>query len=88
MDDNSTKMKWMSTSQVAQRLGVSRMEVVRKIKRGELSAHKVGRSYMIKEGSLPGIHRSITESEKKNVEQAVEQVIQQYGDVIRRLGHE
>lgn len=64
------------------------MEVVRKIKRGELLAHKVGRSYMIKEGSLPGIHRPITESEKKNVEKAVERVIRQYGDVIRRLGHE
>ncbi|OGQ04280.1 MAG: hypothetical protein A2W61_02940 [Deltaproteobacteria bacterium RIFCSPLOWO2_01_44_7] len=80
--------KYISAAEAAKRLGISRMQVIRKIKKGEIPAQKVGHTYAISEESLSGIFRTMTESEKKRIEEAVHLVIQQYGDVIRRLGKE
>lgn len=80
--------KQISAAEAAKRLGISRMQVIRKIKKGEIPAQKVGNTYAIPEESLPGIFRKMTESEKKRIEEAVHLVIQKYGDVIRRLGRE
>lgn len=80
--------KFISVAEAAKRVGLSRMQVVRKIQKGEIEAERVGRSYHIREDRLPGIYRTITDSEKRQVETAVHRVLQEYGDVIRRLGRE
>ncbi|MBI2982228.1 MAG: excisionase family DNA-binding protein [Deltaproteobacteria bacterium] len=78
----------LSVAEAARRIGLSRMQVIRKIKSGEISAQRVGRSYVIPEDGLPGIYRKITPSDKSQVERAVKRVLQEYGDAIRRLGRE
>lgn len=80
--------KYLSVSEAAKKLGISRMQVVRKIKKGEIPAQKVGRIYVISEGDLPGIFKKMTLLEKKRIEEAVHRLLQKYGDVIRRLGGE
>lgn len=80
--------KPISAAEAAKRLGISRMQVVRKIKKGEIPAVKVGRSYVIPEEGLPGIFRKMTRAERERIDQAVRLVLKKYEDVIRRLGEE
>lgn len=79
--------KLISVSEAAEILGISRTHVLRKIKIGEISAQKVGKSYIINVSSLPDIYQPLTEARKKQIEWAVEETIKEYGDVIRKLGH-
>lgn len=85
MGSDPTKM--LSVTQVAKILGISRTHVLRKIKAGEIQAQKVGKSFVIKEKDLPGIHRPLSEQDKKQVEEAVDKTFKEYGEVIRKLGH-
>lgn len=84
MGFNTSKM--LSVTQVAKILGISRMHVLRKIKAGEIRAEKVGKSFVIDEKDLPGIYRPLTEQDKKQVKEAVDKTVEEYGDVIRKLG--
>lgn len=76
----------LSVAEVAELIGISRMHVIRKIKKGEIHATKVGRSYIIKRSDLPGIYRSITKKDKREVEEAVTKTFDDYAEVIRKLG--
>jgi excisionase family DNA binding protein len=80
------KEKLLSVVEVAKKLGVSRTYVIKMIQAKRIPAEKVGRSYVISERSLPGIYRPITDAEKKQVEQAVDKTLEEFGDVIKRLG--
>lgn len=84
MGSNINEM--LSVTQVAKLLNISRTHVIRLIKQGSLSAKKIGNSYVISKDDLPGIYRSITATEKKLVEEAVDEIFEKYGDVIRKLG--
>ena len=82
------KEKLLSVTEVAKLLKLSRMTVIRKIKKGEIQARKVGKSYIINADDLSGIFRKISSIEKKGIEKAVRKVLKEYGDIIRRLGKE
>lgn len=84
MGDNNKEM--LSVAEAAKLMGISRMHVLRRIKKGEIRATKVGRSFIINRSDLPGIYRSITEEDKKEVEEAVDKTFEDYSDVIRKLG--
>ena len=79
--------KMFSVTDVAKMLGISRTHVLRKINKGEIQAHKVGKTYVIPASTLPGIYRPLSETDKKQVETAVEKTMKEYGEVIRKLGH-
>lgn len=81
---------FLSTSQVAELLNVSRITIFRWIKEGTLKAHKVGRNYVVSQeefrkhvGKQP-----LSEDEKNNIEKLVEKVVTDYGETIRMLGSE
>jgi len=78
----------ISVVQAAKLLGLSRMQVVRKIQKGEIKAVRVGRAYAIDRNQLGGIFRHISEKECEQVDKAVEKVLRKYGDVIKKLGAE
>ncbi len=70
-------------------LGVSRIAVFKKIKNGQIPALKVGRAYVIKTSDVPSIvGRELKPSEQLNINQAVQKVVQEYGDTLRLLGRE
>lgn len=79
--------KFLSVSEVAQILGISRMHVLRKIKTGELVAEKIGKSYIIFSSSLPGLYQPITQTGKKKIKKIIDETMKEYGEVIRKLGH-
>lgn len=82
------KSEMISVAEAARLFGVSRMHVVRLIKKGEIKAIRVGRAYAIDRNELGGIFRRISDKERLQVDSAVEKVLREYGDVIRKLGAE
>ena len=78
----------ISVAQAAELMGISRMHVIRKIKKGEIEAIKVGRAYVIDRNQLGGIFRRISDSERGQVRKAVKKVLHEYGDAIKKLGTE
>lgn len=78
----------LSTSEAAAIMGISRVAVFKKIKKGEIKAEKVGRNYVIDRRSLGSIFQELLPSQKKLVEEAVAKVVAEYGPALRRLGKE
>ncbi len=83
---SADKKEIYSVTEVAELMGISRTHVLRKIEAGEIAATKVGKTYIINKGDLPGIYRRITDKDKKEVETAVDRTLAEYEEVIRKLG--
>jgi hypothetical protein len=74
-------------------LGISRIAVFNKIKKGQIPAEKIGRSYAIAmkhveeiiSGSNSGV---LTEDKKVEIKKAVEKVVKEYGETLKLLGKE
>ena len=81
--------KYITTSQAAQILGLSRIAVFKKIKRGELPASKIGRNYIIERESLsPALRKRISETDKEFISDTTGRVIKEYGEALELLGQE
>ena len=74
MSSNITKL--ISVKQAAERMGYSRVHIVRLIHAGKIPAQKVGRNYVIDSVAL----------ENMLINVPVDMVVQEYGEVLQRLG--
>ena len=82
-------MKYLSTSEAAKILGISRIAVFKKIKNGQIKAKKVGRNFVIAEKDLLGISGSfLTLQKKAEIDKAVDRTIKEYGETLKLLGQE
>jgi len=80
---------FLTTSQLAAILGLSRIAIYKKIKKGEIKAIKIGRMYVIPKSYVSEVFGySLSPSRKKIIEKAVRKVMQEYGEVIIKLGNE
>lgn len=82
------KPRYLSVSGIAKLLGISRIAVFQKIKKGEIPAIRIGRSYAISTDDIPVLSGKTTENKKHLIEAAVKKTVQEYGEVLRRLGRE
>lgn len=81
--------KYISIPDLAKLLGVSRITVYNRVKRGEIEAEKVGRTYVITEETVTSLlSKEPTAKEKKQMDAAVKRTVKEYGDVLRRLATE
>lgn len=82
------KKHFISVAEAARIIGVSRVQIWRLIKNGDIPAAKVGRSYVIdaRELGYTGIYKKITPKQKQEVDKAVSRTVKQYGDVLKKLG--
>ena len=81
--------KYLSTTELAKLLGVSRVSVFNKIKSGEIQAERIGRNYAIPIENLREITKvTLSVQEGREVEEAVERVVREYGVTLRLLGRE
>ncbi len=81
--------EFLSVSEFAKILGISRIAVYKKIKKGQIKAIRIGRSYAIPKKYLTDIiGKSLSEKEKKTIEKAVKKTFAEYGEVIKLLGKE
>ncbi len=88
--DNPMQAKpFLSTSEVAKLLGISRIAVFKRIRKGDIRAIKVGRTYVIKSADLSNIFgATLTNQDKQVVDQVVKKAVSEYGETLRLLGGE
>jgi excisionase family DNA binding protein len=83
------KNKYISMSEFAKSLGVSRIAVYKKIKKGQIKAIRIGRSFAIPKKYLTDIMgKTLSKKDKMIIDKAVEKTIKEYGEVLRLLGRE
>jgi len=83
------KNEYLSIPELAKILGISRIAIYKKVKKGEIKAIKIGRSYAIPRKYLEDIlGKSLGEKEKKEIDKAVHKTVKEYGEVLKLLGKE
>jgi excisionase family DNA binding protein len=86
---NKDTDEFLTTSQLANILGISRIAVHKKIKNGEIKAKKAGRIYIIPKSYVSEIMgHTISPHWKKTIEEAVHKAVKEYGEVLIKLGNE
>jgi len=81
--------QFLSTSETAKMLGISRVAVFNKIKNGTIKAAKIGNSYAIDRNEIEGTaNKTLSKSQEREIDEAVEKVIDEYGETLRLLGKE
>lgn len=79
--------RFLSTTELAKILGISRIAVYKKIKFGKIKATRAGRNFVIETKDLGGVlGTEISEKEKITVEKAVKKTVREYGETLRLLG--
>jgi len=93
MENKGKKAIYISVAELAKTLGISRIAVFNRIKKGQIPAEKIGRSYAIlvenvNEIVSDSIPRVLTEEKKEELKKAVEKVVKEYGETLKLLGKE
>lgn len=91
--ENKEKKIHISVAELAKMLGISRVAVFNRIKKGQIPAEKIGRSYAISMEDVneivQGINvKTLTEEQKEIIKKAVEKTVKEYGETLRLLGKE
>lgn len=81
--------EFLSTTELGKLLGISRVAVFNQIKKGDIKAMKVGRSFIINKKDLGNIlGKTLSPARKKLVDKAVMKTIKEYGETLKLLGNE
>ncbi len=81
--------EFITTTELAKILGISRIAVFKRIKRGQIKAIRVGKNFIISKDSLPEVlGRILSEKNKREIETAVKKTVKEYGQTLRLLGNE
>lgn len=93
MENKGKKAIYVSVQELANMLGVSRIAVFKKIQKGQIPAHKIGRSYAISMEDISNLTNLsepdiLTEEKKQEIKNAVEKVVKEYGETLKLLGKE
>ena len=83
-------MNYLSTAELAKRLGISRITVFNWIKSGKLKAERIGRGYVIDVSDAEKFTKAgaSDESKQKEIGEAVTRVVKEYGETLKKLGAE
>ena len=81
--------EFITTTELAKILGISRIAVFKRIKRGQIKAIRVGRNFVIPRDSLPEVlGQVLSKKNKREIETAVKKTVREYGQTLRLLGNE
>jgi excisionase family DNA binding protein len=84
----STK-KYITIPQLARLLGVSRIAVYTRVRKGQIPATRIGRIYVITDRTIKDIlGKQVTANGRKRIDAAVLRTVREYGEVLKRLGGE
>ena len=91
MENKGKKAIYVSITELAKMLGISRVAVFKKIKKGQIPAERIGRSYAISMEHVNDIMQHgkstlLTEEKKAEIQKAVQKVIKEYGETLKLLG--
>ncbi|MDD5085044.1 MAG: excisionase family DNA-binding protein [Candidatus Omnitrophica bacterium] len=81
--------QYISIQELAKVLGISRIAVYKKVKKGQIKAVKIGRSFAVPKTYVSRILGGpLTESGKKEIDTAVKRTVKEYGETLRLLGRD
>ena len=81
--------RFLTIPELAKLLGISRIAVYNRVKKGQISAKKIGKTYIIMDRTIGNIlGKNVTRSEKQWIDSAVRKTVQEYGEVLKLLGKE
>lgn len=84
-----SQKEFYTIKEVADLLGISRVAVFVRVKQGKIKAAKIGRNYAIKKSELAEILGEALSVQQKNVlREGVKKTIEEYGEVLEKLGKE
>lgn len=84
-----SKEKFITVPELAKLLGVSRITIYNRVKKGQISAMKVGKTYVITDETVANIlGKKVTGKEKQQIDAAVRKTVREYGEVLKKLGKE
>ncbi|MBI5574119.1 MAG: helix-turn-helix domain-containing protein [Elusimicrobia bacterium] len=81
--------RYITIPKLAEILGISRIAVYKKVKKGEIKAMKIGRNYVIHRKFVDNIFgKELNSQEKREIDTAVRKTVREYGEVLKLLGKE
>ena len=81
--------KYITIPQLARLLGVSRIAIYKRIKKGQIPARKIGRDYAITDQTVAEIlGKRVTDQGKKRIDDAVHRTVSEYSEVLKLLAKE
>jgi excisionase family DNA binding protein len=88
--------KYLSTTEVAKIMGISRIAVFKKIKTGEIKAERIGRNYAISKEDIPiediridvSDNVMLSDEKKTEIKKVVKKAVKEYGEAFKLLGKE
>ncbi len=81
--------KFVTIPQLAKILGLSRIAVYKKVKKGDIKAIRIGRNYAISKKYIDDIiGKTLDNKRKKEIDKAVRKTVKEYGEVLKLLGRE
>ncbi|MFC1541536.1 helix-turn-helix transcriptional regulator [Candidatus Latescibacterota bacterium] len=83
------KNKFITIPELAKYLGVCRTTIFNRVKKGQIPANKIGRTYKITDKTISEIlGKELNAERKKMIEAAVKRSVREYGEVLKMLGNE
>ena len=83
------KGEYVSIPELARILGLSRVAVYKKVKKGQIKAVKIGRNYAIPKKYIMNIlGKALDREDKRLIDDAVKKTVKEYGRVLKLLGRE
>lgn len=83
------KKGYITIPQLARILGLSRIAVYKKVKKGQIKAIRIGRNFAIPKKYIADIlGKVLGEEDKKEIDRAVKKTVREYGEVLKLLGRE
>ncbi|MDP3041423.1 MAG: helix-turn-helix domain-containing protein [Candidatus Omnitrophota bacterium] len=83
----SKENEYVTIPELAKILGLSRIAVFKKVKKGEIKAIKIGKTYGISRKHVESLlGKVLGEDEKKEIDLAVKRTVSEYGQTLKLLG--
>lgn len=79
--------QFISIRELADILGISRIAVYKKVKKGQIKAMKIGRNFAIPKKYVAHIlGEALSDKDKQNIDRAIKRTVKEYGAVLKLLG--
>ena len=83
------KSDYITIPELARILGLSRIAIFKRVKKGAIKAVKIGRNYAIPRAYIDSIlGKTLGNDDKKEIDVAVKKTVKEYGRTLKLLGKE
>jgi len=83
------KSGYITIPELARILGLSRIAIFKRVKKGAIKAVKIGRNYAIPRAYIDSIlGHTLGNNDKKEIDMAVKKTVKEYGRTLKLLGKE